>query len=149
LNMSFLATTSSTSYDEAYRLATADEGRPLVVLVGADWCPACQRMKQAVMPELQQRGSLAHVAFAVVNTDREGALASQLMEGSSIPQLVMYVKTGAGWSRRQLTGAQSVTDVEGFVSSGLSSRVRGFAVRHDRFARPSWRVLAYSRGARS
>lgn len=125
LNMSFLATTSSTSYDEAYRLANADEGRPLVVLVGADWCPACQQMKQSVMPALQQRGSLAHVAFAMVNTDREGALASQLMEGSSIPQLVMYVKTGAGWSRRRLTGAQSITDVEGFVASGMNSRPLG------------------------
>jgi thioredoxin-like negative regulator of GroEL len=125
LNMSFLATTSNMSYDEAYRLATADEGRPLVVLVGADWCPACQQMKQSVMPTVQQRGTLSHVAFAMVNTDRDGALAGQLMAGSSIPQLVMYVKTGAGWSRRQLTGAQSVADVEGFVASGLNSRPLG------------------------
>ncbi len=125
LNMSFLATTSNMTYDQAYRTATADEGRPLVVLVGADWCPACQQMKQSVMPAVQQHGSLSHVAFAMVNTDRDGALAGQLMQGSSIPQLVMYVKTGAGWSRRQLTGAQSVTDVEGFVASGLSSRPLG------------------------
>ena len=61
----------------------------------------------------------------MVNTDREGALASQLMAGSSIPQLVMYVKTGTGWSRRQLTGAQSITDVEGFVASGMNSRPLG------------------------
>ena len=120
LNVSLLASTSSTAYDDAYRLATADEGRPLVVLVAADWCPACQHMKQAIMPELQQRGSLAKVAFAVVNSDREGQLASQLMAGNTIPQLVMFVKTDKGWSRRQLTGSQSVGDVEGFLASGMA-----------------------------
>jgi thiol-disulfide isomerase/thioredoxin len=123
LNVSLLASSSSTAYDDAYRLATADEGRPLVVLVGADWCPACQRMKQAVIPELQQRGSLSKVAFAVVNTDRESQLAGQLMQGSSIPQLVMYVKTDGHWSRRQLTGSQSIGDVEGFLASGAAKPI--------------------------
>ena len=119
LNVSLLTTANPTSYDEAYRLATADEGRPLVVLVAADWCPACQMMKQSVMPQLQQRGSLSRVAFAVINTDRESRLAGQLMQGNTIPQLVMYTKSDKGWSRRQLTGSQSVTDVEGFLASGL------------------------------
>jgi thiol-disulfide isomerase/thioredoxin len=123
LNLSFLASPGTTAYDDAYRLATADEGRPLVVLVGADWCPACQRMRQAIVPELQQRGSLAKVAFAVVNTDREGHLAGQLMEGNTIPQLVMFVKTDKGWSRRQLTGSQSVGDVEGFLASGMAKPI--------------------------
>ena len=121
LNLSLLASTpGSTAYADAYQLAKADDSRPLVVLVAADWCPACQHMKQAVIPELQQRGDLSKVAYAVVNTDREGPLASQLMEGNSIPQLVMYVKTDKGWTRKQLTGGQSVADVEGFLASGTS-----------------------------
>ncbi|HEV2968610.1 MAG TPA: thioredoxin family protein [Pirellulales bacterium] len=120
LNVSLLATSGSTTYSDAYTLATADEGRPLVVLVAADWCPACQQMKQSVIPQLQQRGSLSRVAFAVVNPDREGPLASQLMEGNSIPQLVMYVKSDKGWTRRQLTGSQSTGDVEGFLANGLA-----------------------------
>ena len=76
-------------------------------------------MKQSVMPQLQQRGSLSRVAFAVVNTDRDSQLAGQLMQGNTIPQLVMYTKTDKGWSRRQLTGGQSITDVEGFLASGM------------------------------
>jgi thioredoxin-like negative regulator of GroEL len=120
LNVSLLATSGSTTYSDAYKLATADEGRPLVVLVAADWCPACQQMKTTVVPQLQQRGSLSRVAFAVVNPDREGSLASQLMEGNSIPQLVMYVKSDKGWTRRQLTGSQSIGDVEGFLANGLA-----------------------------
>jgi hypothetical protein len=60
------------------------------------------------------------VAFAVVNTDRDSTLAGQLMQGNTIPQLVMFVKTDQGWSRRQLTGGQSTGDVEGFIASGAS-----------------------------
>ncbi len=120
LNLSLLASSSSTTYEDAYRSAMADESRPLVVLVGADWCPACQRMKQAVMPEVQQHGTLSRVAFAMVNTDRESGLAGQLMQGNTIPQLVMFVKTDQGWQRRQLTGSQSISDVEGFLASGAS-----------------------------
>ena len=48
----------------------------LVVLVGADWCPACQRMKNASLPQVAKRGALSKVAYAVVNTDHEHALAA-------------------------------------------------------------------------
>ena len=118
MNLSFLTAPGQT-YDEAYRLAMADQNRPLVVLVGADWCPACQSMKQAVLPQVQQDGGLNHVAFAMVNTDRDSKLANQLMSGGSIPQLVMFVKTDKGWTRQQLTGGQSVTTVERFIASGI------------------------------
>jgi thiol-disulfide isomerase/thioredoxin len=120
LNFSLL-TGAPATYADAYQQATTGEGRPLVVLVGADWCPACQMMKQSIMPQLQQRGSLDKVAFATVNTDRDSAIASQLMEGGTIPQLIMYVKTDQGWTRRQLTGGQSVEGVEGFLASGVKA----------------------------
>ena len=118
LNFSLL-TGGSATYADAYQQATTGDGRPLVVLVGADWCPACQQMKQTIVPQLQQRGSLDKVAFATVNTDRDSAIASQLMEGGTIPQLVMFVKTDKGWTRRQLTGSQSLEGVEGFLASGV------------------------------
>jgi hypothetical protein len=33
----------------------------------------------------------------------------------------MFVKTEKGWSRRQLTGNQSVSAVQGFVAQGISA----------------------------
>jgi thioredoxin-like negative regulator of GroEL len=57
----------------------------------------------------------------MVNVDRESTIAQGLMQGNSIPQLVMFVKTDKGWSRQQLTGNQSVSAVQGFVAQGVSS----------------------------
>lgn len=109
----------SNSYTVAHR-RTVESGEPLVVLVGADWCPACQTMKQSVIPQARQRGLLNGVAFAVVNTDREPTLARQLMRGGSIPQLIMYRKVADGWRRQQLTGAQSIESLGGFLTKATA-----------------------------
>jgi thiol-disulfide isomerase/thioredoxin len=107
------------TYSEAYKLAK-DSGKPLVVLVGADWCPACQTMKNSTMPELQQAGGLKNVAFAVVNYDRQTSLARRLMRGSSIPQLIMFHQTEKGWRRTSLIGSQSVASVESMIKQGIA-----------------------------
>jgi thioredoxin-like negative regulator of GroEL len=107
-----------TQYAQAYHRST-QTGQPLVVLVGADWCPGCQTMKTSIVPQLRRRGLLSRVAFAHVNTDREGALARRLMSGGSIPQLLMYYRTADGWQRRQLTGAHGVAAVASFLDEGV------------------------------
>jgi len=99
---------------------TEQSGQPLVVLVGADWCPGCRQMKYTTIPELEKKGGLRNVAFAYVNTDQQRGLAGKLMRGSSIPQLVMYQKTDAGWTRKQLTGAQSESSVEAFIAAAAA-----------------------------
>jgi thioredoxin-like negative regulator of GroEL len=119
ITAALLLQTSMVAADLNYAAAhkrTVETGEPLVVLVGADWCPACQSMKQSVIPQAKRAGLLNRVAFAVVNTDREPALARQLMRGSSIPQLIMYQKSENGWRRRQLTGSQSLDSLESFLA---------------------------------
>ena len=49
-------TIGAQDYKGAYEQAEK-EGKPLVVLVGTDWCPGCQTMKQSVMPQLATRGT--------------------------------------------------------------------------------------------
>lgn len=111
------AAVSAGSHDYATAFKETEEtGRPLVVLIGADWCPGCRQMKYTTIPALEKKGGLRNVAFAYVNTDRQGGLAGKLMRGSSIPQLVLYQKTDGGWTRKQLTGAQSTTNVEEFLA---------------------------------
>jgi thiol-disulfide isomerase/thioredoxin len=102
------------NYKEAYK-QTAETGQPLVVLVGADWCPACQTMKNSVIPQLQKSGEFKQVSFATVNTDHDHELATKLMQGGSIPQLIVFNKTDKGWERQQLTGAQSVSSTQGLL----------------------------------
>ena len=106
-------------YATAHRQAL-EMDRPLVVLVGADWCPHCVSMKGTVVPQLQQKGLLGKVAFAMVDSDRQPRLAGKLMQGSSVPQLVMYWKSSKGWRRQRLTGGQSVTTVERFLERGIA-----------------------------
>ncbi len=92
---------AANTYAAAYQ-DTQDSGKPLVVLVGASWCPACQSMKTSTMPAVAAQGGLSKVAFAYVNVDAQHDLAGQLMEGGMIPQLIMYEKTADGWKLNRL-----------------------------------------------
>jgi len=116
-----LATTSPEklpTYAEAYRQHKED-GRPLVVLVGAQWCPACQAMKSTYIPDALRSGALKGVAFTMVDVDAKRNLANRLMRGSSVPQLVMYYDSEDGPKRLQLNGVQDVDSIRDFVSTGV------------------------------
>jgi thioredoxin-like negative regulator of GroEL len=109
-------------YATAYQ-QTMETGRPLVVLIGADWCPGCRQMKQTAIPEVERQGGLRKVEYAYINSDHQSKLAGQLMQGASIPQLILFRKTESGWRRQQLTGAQSPTAIQKFLSEGESAEV--------------------------
>ena len=110
-----LAAGGAQTYAEAHRQST-ETGRPLVVLVSADWCPACHVMEQTVIPQARKRGLLRKLAFAIVNYDQEQDLALQLTESGPIPQVVMYRRTPQGWLKWRLVGSQSVDAFEAFVN---------------------------------
>ena len=110
------------SYPEAHA-AAQKSGKPILVLVGADWCPGCRTLKFQTMPRLDRSGKLNQVEFAQVDTDREDALSDRLMRGSTIPQLILYTRTATGWSRTQLTGAQADQTIESFLKKGIESHV--------------------------
>jgi len=113
-------TASAQDYATAYQ-QTHETGRPLVVLIGADWCPGCRQMKYTAIPEVERQGGLGKVAFAMVNADNDGELAGKLMSGGTIPQLVVYHKTTTGWKRQQLTGARSATEVQSFIDQATTA----------------------------
>lgn len=116
------ATQKAQTYAAAYK-QSQEEGQPLLVLVGAEWCPACRQMKQAVIPQAARQGVLDHVAFAQVNTDNEPGIARQIMRGGSIPQLILYRKTEDGWKlTRRFVGAQSVETIRSAVDSALAEQ---------------------------
>jgi thioredoxin-like negative regulator of GroEL len=106
------------TYAEAHKVTT-ETGRPLLVLVGADWCPACQELKNQVIPQLRKGGVLRKVAFAIVNLDREQELGSKLTGGGPIPQLLLFRRTSDGWRTRQLIGGQDVETVKNFLAEDV------------------------------
>ena len=103
-----------------YQVALHDAetaNQPLVVLVGADWCPGCRTMKHSILPALARRGAFKNVKLTTVDTDREPKLASQLMRGGSIPQLIVFSRQEDGaWKREQITGATSEANVLSLLS---------------------------------
>lgn len=105
------------TYTDAHQ-AAVKTGKPMLVMVSTEWCPACQVMKKRILPRIRERGLLSRVAFANVNPDQEGALSHQLIGNGPIPELVMYRKTPRGWIRRVLIGSQSVENVEQFINEG-------------------------------
>lgn len=105
------------NYEEAFQ-GSIDTGRPLVVLLGADWCPACVKMKNTILPEVHQAGGLAGINMTYVDVDRDPRLASQLARGSSIPQLIRFERRGTQWESQLLTGAHSPRKVAAFIQGG-------------------------------
>ncbi len=121
LQASVLATGAET-YADAHRI-TAETGQPMVVMVGADWCPACQVMEQNIIPQVRKRGIFRRVTFAIVNVDHERELATQLTSGGPIPQLIVFHQTTTGWRRRALIGGQTVETVESFIGEAVQANV--------------------------
>ena len=110
-------------YTEALRTAQASD-QPLVVLVGAEWCPGCVTMKRNVLPAMVRHGKLRNVQLTMVDADDDPELARKLMRGNSIPQLIVYSRSGEGWQREQLTGPKSEADVEGAIKRALSQQAK-------------------------
>lgn len=96
---------------------SAENGKPLVVLVGADWCRACRLMKNEVMPKVAKAGGLKGVEFAYLDVDRDRRLAKRLLRGASIPQMVRFDRTPSGWKSRYLIGARPPEEVRSFLAA--------------------------------
>ena len=110
------------SYQVALKDAQAQR-RPLLVLVGATWCPGCQTMKQTVLPRLERDGGMKAVSYVTVDADADRDVASQLMRGSAIPQLIVFAKAPDGkWHREQITGETGTAEVKSLISRALAAQ---------------------------
>jgi thiol-disulfide isomerase/thioredoxin len=120
------------TYEQAYE-DTKASGKPLVVLVGADWCPGCVTMKGSVMPRMQESGHLRHVNYVHIDADSD-EMAGHLMQGSSIPQLIIFSQGPDGrWQREQIVGAASDQAVAAAIHRAVSrsgARPVSTAMRH-------------------
>lgn len=90
--------TDPLSYREAIA-AGEKEGKPVVIVVGSSWCPPCQRLKQTIV-SMNDRSVI--LAYVDIESDKE--VANALMEGSTIPQLIIYRKDHIGWRRVRTIG---------------------------------------------
>ena len=106
------------SYAEALK-HSQETGKPLLVVVGSDACPACVTLKNQTIEPMTREGGLEDVSFVVVNRDAEPELAGRLMKGNRIPQVILYSQSESGWLRRQLTGFQSKAGIRTLIKNAV------------------------------
>jgi thioredoxin-like negative regulator of GroEL len=94
------------SYEAAYRQAQK-EHKPLLIVVGAEWCAACKTLKAQTIEPMQNSGKLENVIVTVVDKDLRPDLAEKLMDGKMLPQLVVFTEGPEGWKKFSVTGIQT------------------------------------------
>lgn len=113
------------SYATAYQESQQSD-KPLMVIVSAEWCPACHTLKDKTIAQMRASGQLDGVNVAIVDRDAEPELAGKLMRGQMIPQIIVFAKTPTGrWQRSQLTGFQSDGPVRQLLRAASSPLRRG------------------------
>lgn len=98
-------------------------GQPLVVMLGADWCPACLEMRDETLPQVDKAGGMEGVEFAYLDVDRHRKLAGKFSCADAVPQLVRFDRTRKGWKSRCLVGAKSVKEVTSFLTPDTTPKV--------------------------
>jgi thioredoxin-like negative regulator of GroEL len=114
------------SYAQAYAQSVA-QNKPLMVVVGAPWCPACNVLKDSTLKQMAQTGELDEVSLVVVNRDEQPELARKLTKGEQmIPQIILYThdEDNGNWQRRKLLGFQSKQPIRSLIRRAIG-RVRG------------------------
>ncbi|MGI9516942.1 MAG: thioredoxin family protein [Pirellulaceae bacterium] len=101
-------------YETAYHRAQTDQ-KPLLVLVTAEWCQPCQKMKETTIAEMLGNEALQDVHFATVDVDNDEQDAKNLIGDGAVPQLILFERDGSQWQWRRVEGYQTVAQVEAFL----------------------------------
>ena len=127
---------SDSPYEQAVK-KSAESGRPMLVLIGAEWCHYCKIVERDVMPVLKERGWLDKVEFVYLDYDRDRRFVARALRGEIIPEMVMYRKTPDGWKRSDLSGSYKVEEIEAFIKANLEAAEADREVKADSGAPPA------------
>jgi thioredoxin-like negative regulator of GroEL len=109
---------SDSPYQEAVK-RSAESGKPVLILIGAEWCHYCKIVERDVLPVLKKRGLMDRVEYVYLDYDRDRRLVGATLRGEIVPEMVMFRKTPAGWKRSDISGAYKIEEVEPFVTAFL------------------------------
>jgi thioredoxin-like negative regulator of GroEL len=107
------------NYADAYQQSVKEE-KPLMVVVSAPWCHACNVLKESTIKPMAESGELDDVSLTVINQDDDPELAKELTEGEQmLPQIIVYTKDNGRWKRRKLMGYQPKQPVRSLLRRAL------------------------------
>ncbi len=97
------------SYSKASAASQADH-KTFVIVIGADWCGPCKKMKAMIKanPSVAASGHL-------VILDYKDPIAKKLYSGSSVPALVRFQWDGKKWVKTTITGLLSYNQLKRFI----------------------------------
>jgi thioredoxin-like negative regulator of GroEL len=64
-------------------------------------------MKADTIHSMKNEGAFKEVVFTQVDKDAQPEIAQQVMQGNTLPQIVVFCESEQGWKRFSLTGMQS------------------------------------------
>lgn len=106
-------------YAAAYE-ASVNEDKPLMVVVAAPWCPACQVLKESTIKPMAYSGQLNDVSLAIIDKDESPELVEELTKGEKLlPQIIVFSNEQGKWQRRRLLGFQPQTPVRSLIRRAL------------------------------
>jgi thioredoxin-like negative regulator of GroEL len=111
------------NYAEAYQQSLKEQ-KPLMVVVGAPWCRACNVLKESTIGPMAETGELDNVSLAVIDREADPELAQQLTEGDKmLPQIIVFTKDkdDGRWKRRKLLGFQPKQPVRSLIRKALDN----------------------------
>ncbi len=109
------------NYADAYK-ESVENNKPLMVVVGAPWCHACNVLKESTIRPMASSGELDTVSLTVINPDEDPDLARQLTEGEAmLPQIIVFTKDNGRWKRSRLMGYQTKQPVRSLVRRALNN----------------------------
>ena len=111
------------SFETAYQNAKAT-GRPMLVVLGAEWCPGCVVLKNQTIPEAQRRGGLRNVELTHIDIDVRKDIAAKLQRGPMIPQVVRMDWNGESWKVKRFNGVPNVESVQAFAKTRTKTPAR-------------------------
>lgn len=111
--------------------AMKEQGRPMMLVVHASWCPRCKELKPAFdQPEIAALSK----RFAMVNVDQDEVPAAQeyAPDGTYIPRVLFFDPKTGTVDEELLNGQRQ--EFKYFYTPGddLAAAMRGALARHDR-----------------
>lgn len=117
-----ITTAPDMTYAQAYQ-QSVKTGKPLVILVGAEWCGACRNTKRTTISQLKREGAMKGVVYVSLDTDKHSGVTSKLMRGRTVPQMIIFHKDESGWHKQHMVGLLNENTVRSAMATAKQASV--------------------------
>lgn len=100
--------------------AEKEDNRPIVVFCHAEWCGPCKRMQA----EMKKVRNMDLVVYGELDVDQEPERAARIMQGNSVPQLIVYVKVDGKMTKKAHIGFRNARQIEAIFHDAHVQSVR-------------------------